>query len=137
MSSRGIENYGSEDISWPAGGEHPSGVAKGERVEVTPPEAREISEAEAEAIRKAWREEHEQQLADQRMREVAAAGEPTNIGEDGLPHFARMVQTAENPPAWSELCGSCETAWPCEVYSAEHMADAGPTVNAGAEPAGE
>lgn len=94
-------------------------------VEAHGAQTRQLSEAEALQLSDEWAAEHARQLEQLRQRELEAAGDPTNIGPDGRPHFMRMEQTAEQPPAWSEVCGTCETEWPCQVYRDQHMADKG------------
>lgn len=84
---------------------------------------RELSKAEAKQLSDAWAAEHQRQLEAIRALEVELAGDPTNLDAQGRPHFLRMTQTAENPPAWAEVCGTCETVWPCQVYRDMHMVD--------------
>lgn len=63
--------------------------------------------------------EHEQQLRQAHEREIAAAGEPANIGTDGQAHFLRMVpeQTDEETgeaTSYREVCGTDGQPWPCD-----------------------
>jgi len=80
-------------------------------------------EAEAaDATAKAFAAEHERQLQQQRDNEIAAAGEPTNIGTDGKAHFEKLVpkdgvdvSDGDHDPAdFEDVCGGCGEPWPCE-----------------------
>lgn len=66
----------------------------------------------------AFAAEHEKQLQDARDAEIAAAGESSNIGTDGRPHFSLMRErekaNADEPDHEPAECGTCGTEWPCE-----------------------
>jgi hypothetical protein len=97
----------------------------------------ELTREQAKELADEWAAAQARALEELRAREVEAAGDPTNIGPDGRPHFNRMVQTAEDPPAWAETCGTCGTIWPCSTYVAQRMADDDVQIeqDAGAAPA--
>jgi hypothetical protein len=73
--------------------------------------------------RKAWEREHDEQLArQQRMDdEIAAAGDPQNVGSDGEPHFLKMIpkegvdasEGDHDPDDFDYVCGSDGQPWPC------------------------
>lgn len=77
--------------------------------------AHEASQAE---VQQAWAGEHEHQLRQARDAEIAAAGEPTNIGTDGKAHFAVIRERAKDDPSEPDHepaeCGTCRTEWPCD-----------------------
>lgn len=80
--------------------------------------AHRASQAEVQA---AWAGEHEHQMKLARDAEIAAAGEPSNIGTDGKAHFLRMIPKAgadvsgdeHDPDDFHSVCGGCGEPWPC------------------------
>lgn len=69
-------------------------------------------------VAQAFAAEHDSQLQARQDAEVAAAGEPANIGTDGKPHFPLITEREKNDPSEPDHnpaeCGTCGTEWPCE-----------------------
>jgi hypothetical protein len=82
-------------------------------------------------VNDAFAAEHEQQLQAARDAEIESAGEPSNIGTDGKPHFLKIVpkpgvdpEGDHDPDDFDYVCGTCDTTWPCEQAKEIEQRDA-------------
>jgi hypothetical protein len=101
----------------PADGPHPAGEAP--PFDPKPPATTEQTQGRDAAA--AFAAEHERQTRAAHDAEIAAAGESTNIGTDGEPHFLKMIphegvdasEGDHNPDDFDYVCGSDGQPWPC------------------------
>src|SRR3954464_6659152 len=80
-----------------------------------------VEQAQQPNAAAAFAAEHERQTRAAHDAEIAAAGESTNIGTDGEPHFLKMIphegvdasEGDHNPDDFDYVCGSDGQPWPC------------------------
>lgn len=91
----------------------------------------------SEAEQASWQQEHDRQLQAARDREIAAAGESSNIGTDGIAHSLKLTQKegtdGNGTGDYEQVCSGCGQPWPCDQAKAMEDVPAepgSPTANA-------